>query len=172
MKKTVLKFGLYGGLLIITLFLCSYSFMDSISYSMQEVFGYLSMFIALIFVFFGIKSYRDKENGGKISFGKALGLGILITLIPALAFGIFDAIYVTYIYPEFFDNYYAMSLEQLSNAYTGEELAAKIAEMDAMMVYAKNPLFTFGLMFFTVFILGFIVSLISSMILRRSEATA
>src|SRR5687768_15456054 len=106
MKKTVLKFGLYSGITILALFLVSYTFMKGASFEIQEVMGYTSMFAALLFVFFGIKSYRDKENGGYIGFGQALGLGLLITLIPALAFGIFDALYVAYVYPEFFTEYY------------------------------------------------------------------
>jgi hypothetical protein len=164
MKKTVLKFGLYSGITILVLFLCSYSFMTDLSFETQEVLGYTSMFAALVFVFFGIKSYRDKENGGYISFGRALGLGLLITLIPALAFGIFDAIYVTYVYPEFFSEYYTAMQAKMSP----EELVKMEADMESMKFFF-TPFGTFLLMFLTVFILGFIISLLSSMILRRTS---
>jgi hypothetical protein len=168
MLKTVLKFGLYGGITILLLFNISYLFLTNSSFAVQEVIGYLSMFIALVFVFFGIRSYRDKQNNQLITFGRALGLGLLITLVPSLMFGIFDAVYVTFIYPEFYDEYFAVTVEQLSKTFSGEELATKIAEAKQMMELAKNPLFTFTLMFLTVFILGFIISLISAIILRRS----
>ena len=136
---------------------------------MQEVLGYLSMFIALLFIFFGIRNYRDTVNNGSISFGRALGLGVLIALIPALCFGIFDAIYVAYLNPDFFDNYMAEYVAHLPKDLNAEQLSAKISEMEQMKEMASNPIFNFFLMFFTVLPLGFIVSLISATILRKSE---
>src|SRR5688500_3501606 len=128
MLKTVLKFGLLSGVVIVVLFVLSYRFMKDTSFAVQEVLGYLSMFIALLFVFFGIKSFRDNENNRVITFGKAFGLGLLITLVPSFLFGLFDALYVTFIYPEFYDNYYTVTVEQLSKTLSGEQLEAKIAE--------------------------------------------
>jgi hypothetical protein len=138
----------------------------------QEVLGYLAMFIALTFVFFGIKSYRDKEARGKISFGKGLKIGMLITLIPAFLFGVFDVIYITLLNPGFFEEYRTAMITKMESQYSGAELAAKIAEFDSMMAMAGNPWFDFMLMFITVVLLGFIVSLISSFVLRSSTVKA
>lgn len=142
--------------------------MGSISYSALEILGYLSMFVALSFIFFGIKSYRDKVNNRTISFGKAFGLGILIALIPAFLFGVFDALYVAFVNPEFFDQYMAATIAEMPATVTSEELAAKIAEMEQMKELGQNPLFNFALMFLTVMILGFIISLLSAIVLKKS----
>lgn len=168
MQKTVLKFGLLSAGLIVLAFSTSYSFMSDLSMQMQEILGYLSMFIALLFVFFGIRSYRDKEAGGYISFGRALGLGILISLIPATVFGIFDVIYIKYINPDFFEQYYQATISELGKTLSGEALQAKMAEMQQMKEMASGALFNFLLMFVTVLLLGFIISLISALALRRN----
>src|SRR5262245_47599636 len=133
MQKTVLKFGLYGGIAIIVLFLFEFIFLKDVSFSAKEVFGNVSIFIATLFVFFGVRSYRNNYNGGVISFGRAFGLGILITLVPALFFGIFNAVYVLYIYPDFYADYEAFMRVELAKQFTGAELTKQLAEMEKMM---------------------------------------
>ena len=169
MKKTVLKFGLYSGVLIVALFITTYAFMDSLSLQTMEILGYLSMFVALLVVFPGIRSYRDNEKNGFIGFGRALGLGMLISLVPALMFGIFDAIYAHVINPGFYAEYMANMTKSMSP----DQLAEYTKMMtDPSMQFWMSPFGTFLLMFITVCAIGFIVSLISSMILRRVPKTA
>ncbi len=169
MKKTVLKFGLYSSLVILGLFSINlFTSISSLDMATQEIVGYLSMFIALIFVFFGIKSYRDNVGNGNLTFKRGLGLGVLISLIPSALFGIFDVIYITMIDPEFFQRYRDSYVADLETKFQGAELTAQVEEIDQMMTMAANPLFDFFLMFMTVFVLGFIVTLISAFILRRS----
>lgn len=167
MKKITLKFGLYSAITIVVLFSINlFTPLAELDMGTQEILGYLAMFIALIFVFFGIKSYRDQHNNGFITFGKGFKLGFLITLIPATVFGIFDVIYIL-MNPGFFLDYREAYVADLEKKFSGAELAAQIKEMDEMMVLAANPAFNFFLMFATVLILGVIVSLISAFILRK-----
>ena len=166
MKKSVFKFGGLAALSILVLI--SLFLLNDLSFGMQEVVGYLSILIAVSFAFFGIKSYRDNELNGKISFGRALAMGMLISLIPAVAFGAFDVIYIVYLNPEFVDVYYANEIANVKKEFSGAELASKIAEMEDMKEMASSPAFNFILMTVTVLIIGFIVSLISAVTLRRS----
>ena len=82
MKKTVFRFGLLSGLVIILLsagsFLLTAKTRD---YDTQEIIGYLTIFISMVFVFIGIKHYRDRVNKGSLSFGEGLKVGLLIVLI-------------------------------------------------------------------------------------------
>ena len=73
MKTTVIKFGIYGLILAMVIFLSALYFGGDLPYSTQEVLGYTSMVVSLIFLYFGIKHLRDQENGGSVNFGKALG---------------------------------------------------------------------------------------------------
>lgn len=168
MKKTILRYGLYGAITICILFLLAWYLGKGLSYTGQEVIGYVSMVIALGFVYFGIKHYRDKENQGMVSFKKALIIGILISLITALAFGALDVIYVEFINPEFATDYYAHMVGEMKNSLSADEFEVKLAEMESQKELFANPLFSFVIMALTVFVIGFIISLISSLILQRN----
>jgi putative flippase GtrA len=166
MKKTVLKFGLYGFCTAAVLFFLALVLGSELSYKAQEIIGYSSIVISLLFVFFGIKNYRDKENNGYISFGRALGVGMLITLFAALGFAIIDFVYTSYINPEFVESYMNHSIEKLQLEYSGEELANKTKEVKESF----EGMTSFGLalfMFSTVILIGFIISLISSLVLNK-----
>lgn len=167
MKNAVLKYGGYGAITISILFLLSWYVFDNLSFASQEVLGYVSMVLALLFVFFGIKHYRNHENNGQITFGKALTIGVLISLITALTFGILDVIYIEVLNPSFMNDYYTSSVEQMKQSLSPDEFKERLAEMESQKAMFSNPLFSFGLMAMTVFVIGFIISLISSLILQR-----
>lgn len=172
MKNTILKYGLYSAITICALALAGWFLGKNLDYSIQEVIGYTGMVVSLLFVFFGIKHFRDKENGGIVSFGKALLIGVLISLIAALAFGILDIIYIKYINPEFMADYYAHYVEETKNTLTGEELKATLAELESQKEMFSSVSVNFFLMFLTVFMIGFIISLISALILQRKPTNA
>ncbi|WP_422858576.1 DUF4199 domain-containing protein [Flagellimonas sp. S174] len=167
MKKTVIKYGTYGAIAICGLFLISWFILDDLPLPTQEALGYLSMILSLSFVFFGIKHYRDRENEGKVSFKNALVIGLLISLITAVVFGVLDVIYTEVLNPEFMDTYYSETLKTMEETMSAEEFKLKKAEMDAQLEIFANPLMTFVLMSLTVFVIGFIVSLLSALILQR-----
>lgn len=163
-----------SGLVLVVFFWVSFAIMSGAEADMatQEVFGYLSIIVSLVFVFFGIRSYRNEALNGKISFWRALGTGMLITLFPAFLFGIFDTVYTTFINPDFYSEYYDEMIQQYEATYSGEELQQKVEEMESMQAMISDyPYFGFILMFLTVAIIGFIISLISAMVLRRREVT-
>ena len=170
MKRTILRYGLLASLTIIGLFGVSRLIFGSEgNYDEQEIFGYTSMVLSMLFVFFGIKHYRDKENGGQLSFGQGMKVGVLIVLIPALAYGIFDVIYILMIDPGFVDKYYQVQMAKMQQTMTPAEFEAAKAEMQSMKEMFSSPFFSFLLMFLTVFVIGIIVTVISSLILRRGE---
>ncbi|MBW1298481.1 DUF4199 domain-containing protein [Aquimarina litoralis] len=171
MKNTVVRYGIYGAITIAILFLLALTLGKDLSYSAQEVIGYTSMVVSLLFVFFGIKHYRDHENNGVVSFGKALLIGILISLFAALAFGIIDVIYIMYINPDFAAEYYGHMVEQMRTTLSEEEFKIKLAELEAEKELFSSPVMNFLLMSFTVLIIGFIISLISGLILQRKPTT-
>lgn len=167
MKNTILRYGLRSAITICSLSLAGWFLGKNLDYSVQEVIGYAGMIVSLLFVFLGIKHYRDKENNGIVSFGKAVLIGILITLIAALAFGILDVIYIKYINPDFMAEYYSHYVEQMKNSLPQAELQTKLVELEAQKELFSNTFMSFFLMFATVFIIGFIISLISALMLQR-----
>jgi hypothetical protein len=62
-------------------------------------FGFLLLTSTLYFVFVGIRNYRDKYNGGVISFGKAFKIGIMMVLIASTIYFIAWLIDYFFSYP-------------------------------------------------------------------------
>lgn len=154
MKNTVIRYGLFGllvGAIIFTLHLTLG--VGNLEDSTKEILGYVSIFISLSFVYFGIKHYRDQVNNGIVSLGKAIIIGVLISALVGFGIAIADFMYTKFIDPSFFVNYEKMLIEQ------GKE--AEIIKMTS----ASAALF----MFVLVTVIGFIISLISGLILQRKN---
>ena len=170
MKKTILRYGIYSAITICLLALAGWTFGKTLSYDNQEIIGYSGMIISLIFVFFGIQYYRDKENEGILSFSKAITIGLLISLMAALAFGILDLIYIKFINPDFMNEYYTYYVEEMKNTLSESEFKIELTKLEEQKELFSNPLINFVVMFLTVFIIGFIISLLSALILQRKPA--
>lgn len=153
MKNTILKFGLYGLVLGFGLFLSGLLLMKKIDLSTGEIIGYATMIASLSFVFFGIKHYRDKVNNGKVTLRKAIGIGLLISLFPAVGTAIADFVYTTFINPDFLTDY--------------KEMMEAKGNTEPIPDWSNG--FMAFLMFITVMILGLIISLISALILQRKN---
>ena len=66
--------------------------------------------------------------------------------------------------------YYNNSVEQVSNTLSGDELQAKLKQLEEEKDMFSSPFMNFSLMFLTVFMVGLIISLISSLILSKKTA--
>src|SRR5688500_9198612 len=101
MQKTVLRFGMYGVVVMaIILIVEFFIFKDQPNWDVQEVVGYVTIILSLLFVYFGIRHWRDNYNSGYLSFGQGLKLGTLISLFPSLAFGLFTLLEILVVDPE------------------------------------------------------------------------
>lgn len=171
MKKTVIRYGLYGALLMVVLFSAVWFLFNksSADYGRQEVLGYLTIILSLAFVFFGIKHYRDSVNNGQLTFGQGIKVGLLIVLIPSIAFGLFDVLYVSLFDPQFFENYYNYQLDEMRKSLAAREYELRKKEMESQKKMFSNPFVQFVVMFLTVFFIGLIITVISALILRRNR---
>src|SRR5215210_8859754 len=100
MQKNILVYGLIAGLLVSIFMLSSVNYLShcegNVDYDTSMLIGYASMLISFSLVFVGIRNYRDKYNGGVISFGKAFKIGIIIVLIASTMYVITWLIYYFY----------------------------------------------------------------------------
>lgn len=167
MKNTVTKFGLYALISGFVLFGLPFFLGMGVDFDYGELIGYTSMALSLLFVYFGIKHYRDKVNNEKISLGKAIGIGMLIALFSAVGVAVFDYIYTSYINPDFASEYLEYSVKKMEETLSAEEVKIKTAELTQQMTDYGSPSFMAFMMFASVMILGFIISLISGLILQR-----
>ena len=113
MKNIVLRFGLFSGLASAALMFATVPFVESIGFDNGIYVGYTAILISLLFVYFGMRSYRDKVLGGRMTFAKGFNAGILITVISCLFYvGAWLIVYYTLI-PDFADKYGAYLVQDL-----------------------------------------------------------
>jgi hypothetical protein len=172
MKRIVLRFGLASSALLVVMMAVtlplSPCMSGTISYETAEILGYSSMILAFLFVFFGVRTYRDNVAAGAIGFGKAFKVGILITLITCAVYVIAWEITYFNFMPDFLDQYTAHLLEKMRTTGESETAIREKTEQLAMMAkYYDNVLFNAGITFMEVFPVGLIVTLVSAAILRR-----
>ena len=168
MKQTVFRFGIYATIAIVVLSAIHFFVILPVaSYEFAEIAGYLTMLLSMVFVFIGIRHYRDRVNQGSLSFGQGMKTGTLITLVPSVFFGMFDVLYTEVLNPTWKADYLAESIERARKTLPESEFATAKANLESQMEWFNNPVFQFLLMAATVFIIGLIVTIISSLALRR-----
>lgn len=172
MKSIVFRYGIYASLIIVVLGTAGILIGKNLDYSTQEIIGYLTILVAMIFVFLGIRHYRNHVNGGSLTFGQGLKTGLLIVLIPAVAFGLFNILYTEVINPTWKDDYYSAYIENLKKTTPAGKIDAAIKKAEQQKEMFANPVFEFILMAGTVFIIGFMVTIISALSLRRNKSIA
>ena len=172
MKKNVFVFGLISGL-IITSFMV-YSSVNcyyNANFESNEIVGYAGMLIAFSFIFVGIKNYRDKFNGGIISFGKAFQAGVLITLVAATLYVLAWLIEYYVFLPDWLDKYCThMITEAKESGVTQLQLNKTNNQMNSMRELYKNPLFVVLFTYVEVLPIGLVISIISALILKRKAS--
>ena len=171
MKRTVLIYGAIAGA-VVSLFMSVTMLIMAggegvHAGALSMVIGYLAMLIAFTFIFVAIKSYRDKQNNGLISFGKAFGMGLLIAFIASTLYVITWAIVYQNFLPDYMDKYCAVMIEQAKTTLSGAALQAKIDEINNAKEMYATP---WGFILFTyaeILPVGILVSLIAALVLKR-----
>ncbi|MCX6292176.1 MAG: DUF4199 domain-containing protein [Bacteroidetes bacterium] len=74
---------------------------------------YLNYILLILFIIFGVKSYRDQDLGGFISYGKSLGTGVLIGVFGGFITGIYTVLLFTVIDPGLVQKILEASQQQL-----------------------------------------------------------
>lgn len=173
MAKSILKhsltYGLIAGVIVAVLMTVSmWIYYKNPDLEPTTVWGYASMILAFSMMFVGVKNYRDKVNGGSISFGKAFKIGLVITLIGSTIYVITWLIMFYGFMPDYIDKYIAAMLKQASESgASAAELAAQTQEMAAMSEWIKNPFFMVLMTYMEILPVGLIVALLSALVLRR-----
>jgi len=175
MKKNIIIYGLIAGIVVSVLMLASVNYLShcegNVSYDTSLLIGYASMLIAFSLVFVGIRNYRDKYNGGIISFGKAFKIGIMMVLIASTVYVIAWLIDYYFFIPDFMEKYSAHTLEELKASGASQiEIDEQTKEMANMVTMLKNPFFNAMMTYAEILPVGLIVTLISSLILKRKTA--
>ena len=171
MKKTVLTFGLIAGAIISGLMLLAMVFRNQIGFDRGEIVGYTSMVVAFLFIYFGVRAYRDNVAGGKISFGRAAAVGSLITVVACVCYvATWEVIYFK-LAPDFVEKYREHEISKARTEGQGEAaVAEKKAEMDRLVELYKNPAINAAMTFLEPLPVALVVVLVSAGVLSRRKS--
>jgi hypothetical protein len=175
MRKNIIIYGLIAGVVVSILMLFTLNYIShcegNVDYGTSMLIGYASMLIAFSLVFVGIRNYRDKYNGGVISFGKAFKIGTMIVLIASTIYVVAWLIDYFFFIPDFAEKYSAQMLAELKASGASQvEIDKETKEMANFVRMFKNPFFNAMMAYIEILPVGFIVTLISSLILKRKTA--
>lgn len=164
--KVALKYGLISGGLIVSSWFITLNFEETSEFGMSEVLGYIIMIAALSAVFLGVKSIRDEK--GSLTFKEAFFNGLGITLVASLIYVVGWMIYVPSFAPDFADKYAATQVEKVEKMDIAEtEKQKQIEDINGWIETYKQPHMMAAVTFAEIFPVGLIVTLISSLILKR-----
>jgi hypothetical protein len=168
MKKTVLTFGLIAGVIISVLMNGSLLLAKRIGSGHSMALGYTIMVASFLLVYFGIRSYRDNNLGGQISFGRAFSCGILITLITTVFYVVSWEIIFFNFMPHFMDGYFAAQVHRVQSAgLDPATTAARVAAIEHSQQLYQNPFVNAAYTFIEPLPVGLVITLISAAVLRR-----
>lgn len=175
MQKNILIYGLISGVVVSALMLTSVNYLShcegNVDYNTSMLIGYASMLVAFSLVFVGVKNYRDKYNGGVISFGKAFKIGIAITLIASTIYVLAWLVDYFFFIPDFMAKYSAHMLDELkASGASAAEIEKQTKEMESFGKMYQNPFFNALMTYAEILPVGLVVTIISALVLKRKTA--
>lgn len=168
MRKIVLTFGLIAGAILAASMLVALPFRDQIGFDRAAVIGYTTMIIAFLMIYFGVRQYRDTVAGGVVSFGRALSVGLLITLVATVCYvATWEFIYFK-VTPEYGQAYTEYAIEKARKSGASEaDLARQREELAKFQEAYDKPLVNIAYTFLEPLPVGLVFALVSAGILRR-----
>jgi len=145
---------------------------DRIGFDKGAVIGYTTMVIAFLMIFFGVRSYRDNVAGGSVGFGRALGVGLLITAIASICYvATWQLIYYR-LAPDFLDKYSAYTIEKAKTSGASDAvIAARTQETAEFSEMYRNPLINVAITFLEPLPVGVVFAVVTAGVLCRRRRT-
>lgn len=169
MNNIILKNGIFGSLVVCgVMAYVSYAMKTNPDMQPSYALGFGSMFVASLFVLFGILQQRKTDNG-VIGFGKAFKTGLFISLIISTIYVlVWLVIYYNY-FPDFIEKY----SEIMKKVTPPEELAARQEEMEFYKKAYESPLGVIALTYMEILIfvlpMTLIYALIAAFALKKKQ---
>jgi len=172
MKKIIITYGIIAGVIVGAMLMITMPLYENgtLKFENGEWLGYTTMVIALSMVFFGVKSYRDNHLAGSITFGKALKVGLLITLIASLIYALSWEVTYNTMKGDFMAQYGEKQIEKMkADGATEAALVEAKKKADDFAVMYRNPFIRFPMTLMEIAPVGILISLLSAGLLRKKN---
>lgn len=159
---TALTYGLYAGLALILLSLLYYVF----NVHMVVWLSYLNYVILIAAIIIATITYRNKLNGGFVSYGQGVAIGAILSVTVGVIMAVYLWLYFTYINVEGIQEIYEMTEQTLvEKGYSDDIIDQQMAMSSKFMkMPLLNILSLFGMAFW-----GTIIALLTSIFLKKSD---
>jgi hypothetical protein len=173
MRRIVLTFGLIGGAVIALLMALTLPVIESIGFDKGAIVGYTTMVLAFLVVYAGVRSYRDTIGGGTVTVGRALLVGLWITLVVTACYvAAWQVLYYVFM-PDFVDRYAAFTMAQARQSGASEaDLARTARDLADFATMYKNPLVNIAFTFLEPLPVGLVFTLVTAGLLGRRAGPA
>lgn len=169
-KTTITKHAQKPGILLglsFVIFNLMFYYLNLISTNASFI-GVTPYLLMIGVIMYSIKSYRDNVNNGLISLTTAVKIGIIVSAIGAIVYGIYYTIFVTLIEPDFITITLDATKEQLKITkpnLKGNELETALSIAKLIM----KPILTVPITLISYSIVGTIFGTIIGLFLRKEE---
>ncbi|MCT4698877.1 MULTISPECIES: DUF4199 domain-containing protein [Tenacibaculum] len=162
-KNIILNYGLYLGLIGIFIHLVFYATGNLISLGwLTGILGFAAMITLIVL---GIKKFKA-DNGGFLSFGQALKVGVGIAVFSAVISAVYTLIFTSFIEPDF----QAQMMEVQKQAWMDSGMNdEQIEASESMAKKFGGPAITIPVSIVVSAFFGFIFSAISGAIMKNNE---
>jgi putative exporter of polyketide antibiotics len=161
--KPAMTYGLILGLALVIMHIVQYV-MDV--YKPPFWVSLINYAVIVAVIVYGTIRYRDDDLDGYISYGKALGFGVLISLFASIIYGFYFIILTSVIDPSYMEGVYTMIEE------TYIEMGMDYDQIETAMGMVKkftNPVFMGLSSVFNFVLMGTVFSLITSIFLKKEK---
>ena len=163
-KVSVWKSNLTNGLILGLIGIVYYLIMYFFDLTLNQVQGYVFLVITIVVLFFLVKSYRDNYLHGQMTYGQAVGAGMVIFLYYSIISAVFIYILYAVIDPGLIDKQLAMAEEMMLKRGLPQEAMHTAMKVQQKMVKPGiiAPLSILQHMFY-----GLIISLIIGIFVKK-----
>ena len=170
MRNVGIKYGLICGLVYIIFGMGQILLGAQAQGGVTGILLGLGMLVATFFViFYGVKEFRDNVNGGGLTTGQGVKLGVLIALIASVLTAVFNLFYHYVIDPELMER----MLETMREGYEERGMTDQQIEQAVKWVEMfRNPALGAGFTIVWYCLWGLVKGLIAGAILKHEPAPA
>ena len=163
-KVNIWKANLTNGVILALVCVVYTLFLYFFDLLFNQTLGYVFLLVQIILVFLLVKSYRDNFLRGYITYGQAVGAGVVISLYSAIVMAVFSYILYTVLDPGLTAKKLAFIEEMMLKKGVAQATVDTAMKMQEKL---QTPLISSILSIFTGVLGGTILSLIIAIFLKK-----
>lgn len=173
MKKNILIFGFISGLIVSAVMaFTAISCYQTKEFEGNMVVGFAVMIVAFSFIFVAIKNFRDRYHQGAISFGKALSIGLWISLIGSTMYVASWLVIYYNFYPDYMDKYVDHAIAEIqSKGLNAADTREQVEGVTKYKEWYRSPVMVIFLTYTEILPIGILVSIIGALFLKKKKAS-